>query len=508
VTVEEALVALLAFAAGVLLFLGLAQALEGGPPASPRRAPHRARPARAPASLGLPAAERLPPPASPRLTPAAQGSPGEPLPLVESPPPREPLAWAAPAPSEPKGNGHPGPVPAEATVALEVDARSRETAAGILERCAGMFLGGKYREMLELTEAHLGPEGDVGSTAGTVLWTLAGMAHRELGEPAAAASALGCAVALAPDAPTEGCPPRLAALAMIVARRLLNPPEPAGSNRAAQARLANFWLRWRLVAAPGDPDALALLDGASASRAGAAEDQVAERLRERDWSGARQAIERARSEGDVDVARADGLERMLFSAVKREVDRLVAPAIRGTGDEARGVVGLERADQLLASLAPATLTQVQRATLARRTAWAQARIGVRRVRAGRFEAGADALAGALARQGLGAERQRRVRETLVEALEGMVGEAARSFVEPVPAVPRPAPALDLVDHLAARVAVARAAGVPNRLLAGVADKVRQLKAQAEQRLRTETGSGPSPEPGPGVNAEDGERPSA
>jgi hypothetical protein len=481
VTVEEAVVAFLAVAAGVLLFLGLTQALEGGAPPRRRRALRRQSAAGPPIAIGVaaPVPERAPMPD--QLEPALLGPPDETPSLFSGPSPREPGPWAALGPKVADTNGHPEPVPAEATVALAVDPRPREVAVGIVERCAGLYLGGKYREMLALAETHLGVDGEAGTTASAVLWTLAGMAHRELGDPAAATLAIGRAVTVAPDAPAESCPPRLAALAMIMARRLLNPPEPAGPGRAAQARLANFWLRWRLVAAPGDPDALALLDGASASRAGAAEDQVADRLRERDWSGARAAIDRARSEGDVDTARAEALDRMLLAAIKREVDRLVAPAIRGTRDEVRGVVGLERADHLLASLPPATLTAAQRLSLGRRTAWAMARIGIRRVRAGRFEAGVDALADALARRGLGAGRQRRVRETLIEGLEGLAGEAARRLGDPAPPDPDArAAATGLVDRLASRVAAARAAGVPGRLLAGVADKVRQLEAQAQE----------------------------
>jgi hypothetical protein len=356
--------------------------------------------------------------------------------------------------------------------------RSREaeraggTPGEIVDRCAALFLEGKPGEVLALAEPQLARAAapEWAGAPGVALACLTEVARWEQDGPDAARTGLLRAAALASAPPAEGCPPRTAALSLAVARRLLEAPGGDAEIQALRARLARFWLRWRLLAAPGDPDAEVLLETAAGALASTAGEQVAGWLRAKDWAAARRAADEAASRGDVDEARAAVLDRVILSAVKREVERLVTPAIRGARDEPRAVNALEDAGRLVASLPGGVLPARQRAALCRRVAWGHARLGISRVRTGNLGAGLDALAQALASKGLGPERLRRVRETVVEALDGLAMRAAGGPGGP----PGSEDAAALARELEQQIGRARALGVPRRLLASVEERAARL----------------------------------
>jgi hypothetical protein len=151
----------------------------------------------------------------------------------------------------------------------------------------------------------------------------------------------------------------------------------------------------------------------------------------------------------------------------------VTPAIRGARDEGRAVQALGQAEGVLDSLPAGVLPAPHRAALGRRIAWAHARLGIQRVRGGSLDAGLEALAQALGRKGLGPERLRRVRETMVEALDALTVRAAGQLDHPngrEDAVAR-------VRELDQQIQRARALGVPARLLAPVAERAARLAGE-------------------------------
>ena len=89
---------------------------------------------------------------------------------------------------------------------------------------------------------------------------------------------------------------------MSVVRRLLElverpadqtPDDGRVEERMAAARLAAFWLGWRLHAAPGDQDALALLDTARGALADGHAEVAGAMIRRQEYAGARALVQRA-----------------------------------------------------------------------------------------------------------------------------------------------------------------------------------------------------------------------
>ena len=245
-TVEQVLVFLLAATAGIFLFLGLAQALDDRPARSRRRRRRTPDPWEG---------GSLPNPVLP------DGIPSETSQTTVARPPIPPAAEPGPHAVEPD------PPAALAQSAADPD-------LVMVEEAMGLCLGGKHEELLARLEPRLAADREVGaegprSHVMTALHSLAGLARHALGD-ASAARAFEAGVRSLPDPGSEACPPRIAALSVQVARRLLEgiagPSDQDGGGRAGEsadrARLAVFWLSWRLHAAPGDQRTLELLDTA------------------------------------------------------------------------------------------------------------------------------------------------------------------------------------------------------------------------------------------------------
>lgn len=463
-TVEEALIVLLAVGAGILLFIGLAQALDDRPPAPwrrPRRPGDRFR----------------------------QHRPGPPI-AAEEPAagaPEPGLARAAPAEAA---------APLERAAAVEADL-SAEAAAGsrvpadpqlaLLEATITLYQSAKHRELLAAAEPYLRASGAGGeerlarshSHAMSALWTLAGLSHHALGDHGDARYAFEAALVAAlgePDeAAWEACPPRLAALSVAVGRRLLELAEraPEGAQeRITSPRLAQVWLRWRLAVAPGDRAPVTLLEHAGEALGDGYWEVARTLIRRHDFGEARALVQQGMDRGDLPADRGQALLGMLSASLFEEIERLTRPAIRGVADETQAVVALETAQAMLAGLGDGALPG-QRTAILRRLWRGYAKLGVRRLKSGNLEAAVEALFHALGMREIDARRQRQVRDALVRTLEGMA-EADAEAIPRLLADGERAPAVERVQRLLLHIQRAREEGISREELNVASNRARQL----------------------------------
>ena len=218
-TLEEGLVALLAAVAGILLFIGLAQALDTRPAARPRRpaGPKRAAPQPAAAPV-TPVATELPPRA-PYTGPERRRSarPGS--------RPRRTVLQVPPAPAPPLDNGQRDlPVadrpPSEGAPAIPpvpefLPASELDPAIDAIERALALQREEQHGEIIETAAPHLGPGAGSGadnpSFSRAALWALVGISRHALGDVEGTQEALEAATREAPEGVSEGCPDRIAA---------------------------------------------------------------------------------------------------------------------------------------------------------------------------------------------------------------------------------------------------------------------------------------------------------
>ncbi len=500
-TVEEALVALLAAAAGIFLFLGLAQGLDSPPSPALRRARMTRRGPRtatgeAVAGVGpLPGVGEsgLPAIAGAENGPAlvSVGVPADPAQLTEQPgeptedeghrldrrlePATEDLleielgAVTAPALLEPSAELLKGPL------------------AALLERAASLYAVDRHAELLAAVEAELA-EGDVPDAEHpahgmAALWSLAGLSHHALGDEAAARKDVAIAARLAPQPVWQGCPPLLASLAVHVAQRLLERVEraPEGHDeRIAGARLAAFWLRWRLVAAPGDGSTLALLDDAREALSAGYWDVVADLIGRGEFAGARAVIQDGIEADELPAARGEALLELLWTQLTKEIERLTGPAIRPSGADSAAVRGLEGAEALLGSMRDRAIPAEHRTPMTRRLWRGYMRFGTRQLRAGKLDAAFETLMRALSMKDIDRARQRQVRDGLIQILQRL-GEQKREAVARLLAEGNRAGAEDEVEELTRRIERARAGGIAQEHLAPALGRARELATEVEAR---------------------------
>ncbi len=531
-TVEQALVYLLAAFAGVFLFLGLAQALDDTPPRAQRGRRIRGAP---PLTRGSPAA---------RASGGAETSPervearSETLVADERvlrTSPAEPETAAAPA-REPGADGparaEDGPLPAEKVHApatedkvTPVAGHEKTTSDAIapaaspavapaapapgvghvdlafIETCMSLCLAGKYHELLTGAEPRLAASDESADITASLevvperplpgqsshaiagLWSLVGLARHGRGDGDGARAAFDAGVRWLPSPVSDACPPRVAALSTPVARRLLDLTERVADEtadaarideRIAAARLAAFWLGWRLVAAPGDEGATTLLDTAREALVEAQAEVASAMIRRQEFAGARRFVEDAVERGELPSARGDLLLEFLGASFRREVERLTTAAVRGSKDESRAVTGLGRAEALLGSMPAGSVGAQHRAAAAGRVWRAHARLGFRRLRLGQFDAAAEALCHALSMREIGRRRQRQVRDALVRTLEGL-GDQRAQAIDALVADGNHAAAAEEVAALERWIARARDEGVSEEELEVTSVKLHDLR---------------------------------
>jgi hypothetical protein len=462
-TVEQVLVFLLAATAGIVLFLGLAQALDDRPARARRRRRRTADPwegASGPNSVlpgGTPSETSQTTVASPPIPPALEPGPH----AVEADPPAA-LAQSAADPD-----------------------------LVMVEDAMGLCLGGRCEELLARLEPRLAADRGVSaegprSHVMTALHSLTGLARHALGD-ASAAPAFEAGVRSLPGPGFEACPPRIAALSVQVARRLLEgitgPSDQDGGGRAGEsadrACLAAFWLSWRLHAAPGDQRTLELLDTAREALAEAHAEAAAASIRRHEYGAARAVVKRAVDAGELPSVRGEILLELLGATFRREIDQLTAAAIRGGNDESRAVTGLGQAEALLGTMPEGAIGPTHRAAAAQRVWRGHSKLGFRRLRLGQLDDAADTLFHALAMREIGRRRQRQVRDALVRTLEGL-GDQRAAAVSILLAEGKQPAAAEEITRLELRVQRAREQGVSDEELEVASSKLEQLRRRLDE----------------------------
>ena len=461
-TVEQVLVFLLAATAGIFLFLGLAQALDDRSARS-RRPRRRTPDAWARGSL-----------------PNPLGPDGVPSEASQTTVARPPIPRAA----EPRPHAADlEPPAARAQFAAELD-------LVMVEEAMSLCVSGKDEELLAFLEPRLAADREVGaegprSHAMTALHSLAGLARLALGD-ASAASDFEAGVGSRPDPGSEACPPPIAARSVQVARRLLEgiagPSDQDGGGGAGEsadrARLAVFWLSWRLEAEPGDARTLELLETAREAVAELHAEAAAASIRRHEYGAARAIVQRAVDAGELPSVRGEMLLELLGAAFRKEIDRLTAAAIRGD-DESRAVAELGQAEALLGTMPEGTLGATHRATVAQRIWRGHSKLGFRRLRLGQLDAAADTLFHALAMREVGRRRQRQVRDALVRTLEGLGDQRAATLSALLAEGKQPA-AAEEIARLELRVRRAREEGVSDEELEVASSKLEQLRRRLDE----------------------------
>ncbi len=416
-TLEEGLVALLAGAAAILLFVGLAQVLDAGPgrPRTRPRRPSIAKPTRnaAPAPPEVPS--RAPFTGPDRRRSRRPGSRSHPAASVS--PPAESRTRQADLLLAP------GAQLAAAAVALPPPLPP-DPALDAFERALALQQEGQHSQVIEAAVPHLEAGGPVvgaePSFIRAALWTVVGVSRHALGDIEGARGALDAGVRAAPDGVTEGCPQRIAAAAATSAHRLLAAADAMSATpaeRLAALRLAVLWLEWRIVAAPATEDVSVLLDRArEALWDGYA---LAGRwlMRRREFTRACELVRQALRSEDLPAARRGPLAEMEARCIVRQVGRLVATA-RGTETtEEDALDALERAREILAASSVDAVNPGRWHGANRRIWNGYMRHGHRAIAAFELEAALRPLFRALHLRDLDLSLERKTREILARTIE-------------------------------------------------------------------------------------------
>jgi hypothetical protein len=207
-------------------------------------------------------------------------------------------------------------------------------------------------------------------------------------------------------------------------------------------------------------------------------DRAAALMRGREWGGARQVVESALAAGDAGPESVGFLLEVCSTATARELWRLRRALRRGAGDEAPLGGALETTRLLLDSGPARGLPPEARDRAGRRLWRGQTQVGLRRWRAGEFDAAVEALFQALAVPGLDARRRALARDLLVRTLEDMAGQRLELIPQLLGDGDRAA-ALEQAQRLATHVGRARHEGIEAEDLAVAAARARQLLEHIE-----------------------------
>ena len=289
---------------------------------------------------------------------------------------------------------------------------------------------------------------------------------------------LGLADALEGDARA-----RLRARRRELARRPPAPraaPEPSRAERPALARRPAAG-RPRAVEAPriaAPPATEPTTEPATEEDAPEWRDRAAALMRGREWAEARRVVESALAARDARPESVGFLLEVCSTATARELWRLRRALRRGVGDETPLGGALETTGLLLDSESAAGLSPAARGRAGRRLWRGQTRLGLRRWRAGEFDAAVEALFQALAVPGLDDRRRALARDLLARTLEDMAGQRLELIPQLLGDGDRPA-ALEQAQRLAAHVGRAREEGIAAEDLAVAAARARQLLEHIE-----------------------------
>jgi len=421
VTLEEGLIALLAGAAAILLFVGLAQALDARPAGSSARSRRRSnvRPATSvePAAPARPYVPEIPP-RPPYTGPERRRSrrPGSrPRPASPSPPSEEPRE------SQPDLPLVPGAQAAAEAAALPPH---MDPGFDALENALTLQQEGQHSQVIEAAVPHLEAGRPVEeaepSFTRAALWTMVGVSRHTLGDIEGAQGALEAALREAPEGASEGCPERVAAAAATATRQLLEAADAMSATseeRVAVLRMAVLWLEWRIVAAPATEEVSVLLDRAREALWDGYSLAGRGLMRRRQFAQARELVRQALDLEDLPAARRAPLAELVARSIVREIGRLVATA-RGTETpEADALDALERGREILAATSVNAVTPGQWHAANRRIWSGYMRLGRRDIVGFELEAALRPLFRALHLRDLDLGLERKTRELLARTVE-------------------------------------------------------------------------------------------
>jgi len=482
VTLEEGLIALLAGAAAILLFVGLAQALDARPARSSARSRRRSS-GRPTTSVGPPAPAR---PAAPEVPPRAPYTgperrrsrrPGSrPRPASPPPPPAEPRTSQPDFPLAPEAQ------PAARAAALPIPV---DPALDALERALALQREGQHSHVIEAAVPHLeagGPaEGAEPSFIRATLWTVVGVSRHALGDIEGAQDALAAAVRAAPDGVSEGCPQRIADDAAAAARQLLAAADAMSATsgeRVAVLRMTVLWLEWRIVAGPATEEVSVLLDRAREALWDGYALAGRGLMRRRQFAQARELVRQALDSEDLPAARRAPLAELAALSIIRQIGRLVAAA-RGTETpEANALAALERGREILAAT-PVDAVTPGRWHAANRRIWSgYMRLGRRDIVGFELEAALRPLFRALHLRDLDLGLERRTRELLARTIERISDGAGETIDRLLVAGDRDA-AMQRWQEVRGIIQKARDQGLSHEELAHAFGRARQMLEQIE-----------------------------
>jgi tetratricopeptide (TPR) repeat protein len=482
VTLEEGLIALLAGAAAILLFVGLAQALDDRPAGSSARSRRRSgvRPTTSPgpSASASPAAPELPPRASytgpERRRSRRLGS--RPRPGSPRPPPAEPRTSQPDLPLAPETQ----PAAEAAALPPHVD-----PALDAFERALALQREGQHSHVIEAAVPHLdtgGPaEGAEPSFLQATLWTVVGVSRHALGDIEGAQGALEAAVRAAPDGVSEGCPQRIAAAAAPSARQLLAAADTMSATsgeRVAVLRMAVLWLEWRIVAAAATEEVSVLLDRAREALWDGYALAGRGLMRRRQFAQARELVRQALDSEDLPAARRAPLAELAARSIVRQIGRLVATA-RGTETpEADALDALERGREILTATSVDAVTPGRWHAANRRIWSGYMRLGRRDIVDFELEAALRPLFRALHLRDLDLGLERRTRELLARTIERISDGAGETIDRLLEAGDRGA-AMQRWQDVRGIIQKARDQGLSHEELAPAFGRARQILEQIE-----------------------------
>jgi hypothetical protein len=205
---------------------------------------------------------------------------------------------------------------------------------------------------------------------------------------------------------------------------------------------------------------------------------VATLIRRREFGEARRLIDPALASGAAGRDTVGFLLEGCSIAIGRDLRRLRRGLPRGGGDDAPLAGAMETARALLDSRPAAGLPPTLRLRVARRLWRGHTRLGLRRWRAGEFDAAVATLFQALSVPGIDDRRRRLARDLLVRTLEDMAGQSLELIPQLLGDGDRAA-ALGRAQRLLTQIHRARDEGVSGEELAVAASRARQLLEHIE-----------------------------
>jgi tetratricopeptide (TPR) repeat protein len=157
---------------------------------------------------------------------------------------------------------------------------------------------------------------------------------------------------------------------------------------------------------------------------------TAELIQRQEYHAARRMLTEALTDADCPAALQRKFSELLSATHSGEVGQLTAEAIRRMqeGREAEALATLDRAEELLSTIADDGLPERRRQELERRLWWGYTKVGMRWLEAGMYEEALAPLLHALGFSTVGAGRLDEARRPLAQALESLV-EARGPIIE-------------------------------------------------------------------------------